>query len=166
MTSYRRPNGRDVLSWGATAALDVRHLTYEQWRFLDRVGLRGLLPDGTADPSFGPRTRCATAPPAICPSRRDGTAKEVELEAIAKFGLPRTVEIQDATVREIDWYRRTERAATVRKASRNLWRRSPNRPSDCRRRRTMTASWSSGWQTRASASRSTPETGAGLFAAR
>lgn len=140
---YRRPNGRDVLSWGVTAALDVRHLTYEQWRFLDRVGLRGLLPDGTADPSFrsahtlrdsaagnlsittGLRLRefRALLDIEVGPPRRDGTAKEVELQAIAKFGLPRTVEIQDTTLREIDWYRRSERAATVRRASRNLWRR-------------------------------------------
>ncbi|MER5465452.1 hypothetical protein ABT010_33135 [Streptomyces sp. NPDC002668] len=140
---YRRPNGRDVLSWGTTAALDVRHLTYEQWGFLDRVGLRGLLPDGTADPSFrsahtlrdsaagnlsittGLRLRefRALLDIEVGPPRRDGTAKEVELQTIAKFGLPRTVEIQDATLREIDWYRRTERAAMVRRASRNLWRR-------------------------------------------
>ncbi|WP_433194470.1 tyrosine-type recombinase/integrase [Nocardia sp. CA-107356] len=139
---YRRPSGRDVLSWGATAALDVRHLTYKQWRFLNSVGLRGLLPDGAADPSFrsahtlrdsaagslaittGLRLRefRALLDIEVGPPRRDGTAKDVELQAIAKFGLPRTVEIQDATVREIDWYRRTERAATVRKASKTLWR--------------------------------------------
>lgn len=109
---YRRPNGRDVLSWGSTAALDVRHLTYEQWRFLDHVGLRGLLPDGKADPSFrsshtlrdsavgnlsittGLRLRefRALLDIEVGPPRRDGTAKEVELQAIAKFGLPRTVE--------------------------------------------------------------------------
>ncbi|WP_405682319.1 recombinase XerD [Streptomyces sp. NBC_00057] len=140
---YRRPNGRDVLSWGATAALDVRQLTYEQWRFLDHVGLRGLLPDGTADPSFrsahtlrdsaagnlsittGLRLRefRALLDIEVGPPRRDGTAKKVELQAIAKFGLPRTVEVQDATLRDIDWYRRTERAATVRRASKSLWRR-------------------------------------------
>lgn len=140
---YRRPNGRDVLSWGATAALDVRHLTYEQWWFLDRVGLRGLLPDGTADPSFrsahtlrdsaggnlsittGLRLRefRALLDIEVGPPRRDDTAKDVELQAIAKFGLPRTVEIQNEMLREIDWYRRTERAAMVRRASRNLLRR-------------------------------------------
>jgi hypothetical protein len=41
-----------VLSWGATTELDVRHLTYEQWRFLKQVGLRELLPDDRLDRSF------------------------------------------------------------------------------------------------------------------
>jgi hypothetical protein len=30
---YRRKSGRDVLAWGATMDLDIRHLTYRQWRF-------------------------------------------------------------------------------------------------------------------------------------
>ncbi|WP_327258545.1 MULTISPECIES: site-specific integrase [unclassified Streptomyces] len=28
---YRKKNGRDILNWGATSELDVRHLTFEQW---------------------------------------------------------------------------------------------------------------------------------------
>lgn len=137
---YRRPNGRDVLTWGSVAELDVRHLTYDQWRFLDGVGLRGLLPNGSADPTFrsahplrdsaagnlaittGLRLRefRALLDVEVGPPRRDGTAKEVELQAIAKFGLARTVEIQDTILREIDWYRRTERAAMIRTASKTL----------------------------------------------
>ena len=139
---YRRKNGRDVLSWGTTSELDVRHLTYEQWWHLDRVGLRGLLPNGKADPRFrtahplrnsaggnlsittGLRLRefRALFDIEIGPPRRDGTPKEVELQAIAKFGIPRIVEVQDATLRELDWYRRTERASAIRKAARNLYR--------------------------------------------
>ncbi|MFE5072650.1 site-specific integrase [Streptomyces halstedii] len=139
---FRKANGRDVLSWGSTSALDVRHQTFDQWSFLDRVGLRGLLPDGSADGSFrgayslrnsgggnlaittGLRLRefRSLLDIEVGPPRRDGTAGEIELQAIAKFGLPRTVEVQDATLRELDWYRRTERAATVRKAAKNLTR--------------------------------------------
>ncbi|MGW2229449.1 site-specific integrase [Streptomyces formicae] len=139
---FRRKNGRDVLSWGSTTELDVRHLTYDQWWHLDRVGLRGLLPNGKADPRFrtahplrnssganlsittGLRLRefRALLDIEVGPPRRDGLAREVELQALAKFGLPRTVEVQDATLREVDWYRRTERAAVIRKAARNLHR--------------------------------------------
>ncbi|WP_329548555.1 site-specific integrase [Streptomyces sp. NBC_01356] len=139
---YRKKNGRDVLSWGTTTELDVRHLTYEQWWFLDRVGLRGLLPDGKADPKFrspdalrnscganlsittGMRLRefSSLLDIEVGTPRRDRSVKDVELQAIAKFSIPRTVEIQDATLGEIDWYRRTERAACIRKAARNLYR--------------------------------------------
>ncbi|RST25317.1 recombinase XerD [Streptomyces sp. WAC04770] len=139
---YRRKNGLDVLAWGATAELDVRHLTFEQWWFLDRVGLRGLLPDGAADPAFrsghalrdscggnlsittGLRLRefSALFDIEVGPPRRDGSAKEIELQAIAKFGLPRVSEIQDSVLREVDWYRRTERASYIRKAAKNLYR--------------------------------------------
>ncbi|MEV3929353.1 site-specific integrase [Streptomyces sp. NPDC049944] len=137
---YRKKNGRDILNWGPTSELDVRHLTFEQWWFLDRVGLRGLLPDGTADPTFrsghalrdscggnlsittGLRLRefSALLDIEVGSPRRDGSTKKVELQAIAKFGLPRTTEIQDATLRELDWYRRTERAGFLRKAAKNL----------------------------------------------
>ncbi|MFJ8858709.1 site-specific integrase [Streptomyces sp. NPDC102451] len=139
---YRKKNGRDILAWGSTTQLDVRHLTFGQWWFLDRVGLRGLLPDGAADPSFrsghalrnscggnlaittGLRLRefSTLFDIEVGPARRDGSACEVELEAIAKFGLPRTVEVQDAMLRDLDWYRRTERASCIRKAARNLHR--------------------------------------------
>ncbi|MEE1823780.1 site-specific integrase [Streptomyces sp. BE20] len=138
----RRKNGRDILSWGTTTALDVRHLTFEQWWFLDRIGLRGLLPDGSADPSFrsdhalrdscggnlsvttGMRLRefSTLFDIEVGPARRDGSAKEVELEAIAKFGLHRIVEVQDAMLRDLDWYRRTERARAIRKSAKTLYR--------------------------------------------
>ncbi|WP_030246328.1 tyrosine-type recombinase/integrase [Streptomyces sp. NRRL S-350] len=134
---HRRRGGRDVLAWGAVSQLDVRHLTFEQWRFLKDVGLRGLLPDGGLDPSFrgrNPLRDSCAAELAISTGmrlrefsslldievgrpRRDAGARLVDLEAAAKYGLPRTVEIQDATLREIDLYRRTERAQAVRRAA-------------------------------------------------
>ncbi|MFE3505481.1 site-specific integrase [Kitasatospora sp. NPDC059146] len=137
---HRRKNGRDVLAWGAVSQLDVRHLTFDQWRVFKDVGLRGLLPDGRVDPAFrgtAPLRNSCAADLAINtgmrlrefsslldievgPPRRDGSARLVELEAIAKYKLPRTVEIQDATLREIDLYRRIERAQVVRRAARTL----------------------------------------------
>ncbi|GGN27163.1 hypothetical protein GCM10011578_062200 [Streptomyces fuscichromogenes] len=45
----RRRNGRDALSWGTAADLDVRHLSRAQWVMLHRVGLGGDLPDGSVD---------------------------------------------------------------------------------------------------------------------
>lgn len=41
-----------MLAWGATTELDVRHMTWRQWRFLKQVGLRGYLPDGLINPAF------------------------------------------------------------------------------------------------------------------
>ncbi|MFH8873164.1 recombinase XerD [Streptomyces griseus] len=140
---FRRRSGRDVLSWGATTQLDVRHLTWRQWNFLKQVGLRGCLPNGRIDRAFRGRSplRNSAAPELaittgmrlqefsclldieVGPPRRDGSPAEVLLQAIAKFGLPRTVAIQDATLRELDLYRRTERAALVRTSAKALWRR-------------------------------------------
>lgn len=54
--------------------------------------------------------------------RRDASPAEVKLQATAKYGLPRVVMIQDATLRELDFYRRTERAAVVAASAPNLWR--------------------------------------------
>jgi hypothetical protein len=54
----------------------------------------------------------------VGPPRRDASPAEVMLQAIAKFGLPRMVAVQHATLREIDLYRRTERAAMVRSSLR------------------------------------------------
>ncbi|GGP72278.1 hypothetical protein GCM10010214_53950 [Streptomyces abikoensis] len=139
----RRKNGKDVLSVSVVNDLDVRHLTYSQWRFLKQVGLRGLLPDERVDRSFrgaAPLRNSAAAELAVTtgmrlrefstlldvevgPPRRDGSAGLVDLEKTAKYKLPRTVEIQHATLREIDFYRRTERAKVVHAASRTLHRR-------------------------------------------
>ncbi|MFJ5819842.1 site-specific integrase [Streptomyces sp. NPDC093108] len=140
---HRRRNGRDVLAWGSTTELDVRHLTFVQWRFLKQVGLRGLLPGDRADRSFrgaAPLRNSAAGELAVTtgmrlreftslldievgPPRRDAAPVDVKLQAIAKYGLPRTVSIQDPTMRELDLYRRTERAAVVRAAARTLYTR-------------------------------------------
>ncbi|MET8977401.1 recombinase XerD [Streptomyces sp. NPDC004539] len=140
---FRRRNGKDVLSWGATTQLDVRNLTYRQWRFLKQVGLRGYLPDGSVDRSFPGRSplRNSVGPELAITTgmrlqefsclldmevgrpRRDATPAEVPLQAIAKFGIHRVVMIQDPTLRELDMYRRTERAAMVRASAKALWRR-------------------------------------------
>ncbi|MFD1542794.1 hypothetical protein [Nonomuraea guangzhouensis] len=59
----------------------------------------------------------------VGPPRRDGLPVDVRLQEIAKYGLPRDVTIQHATLKELDLYRRTERAATIRKSARALTRR-------------------------------------------
>jgi integrase len=53
---FRRRNGRDVLSWGATTQLDVCHLTWRQWNFFKQIGLRGYLPNGRVDRTFRGRS--------------------------------------------------------------------------------------------------------------
>ncbi|MGW9025384.1 recombinase XerD [Streptomyces sp. NPDC055722] len=140
---FRRRNGRDVLSWGATTQLDVRHLTWRQWNFLKQVGLRGYLPDGRVDRTFrgrsplrdsvGPELSITTGMRLqefsclldieVGPPRRDASPAEVQLQAIAKYGLPRVTMIQHPTLQELDMYRRTERAAQIRAAEKALWRR-------------------------------------------
>jgi site-specific recombinase XerC len=136
----RRANGRDVLAFGSTVDLDVRCLSYRQWRALRQVGLRGLRLDGGLDPAFrgsAPLRNCAAAELAVTTGirlrefsclldvevpapGRDGMAATVRLEATAKYGLPRDVMIQQPTLAEIDVYRRTERAATISRARATL----------------------------------------------
>ncbi|EHR48417.1 site-specific recombinase XerD [Saccharomonospora marina XMU15] len=141
---YRRlRNGRDVLAWGAVSDLDIRHLTHRQWRFLKQVGLRGMLPADRVDLSFrgsAPLRNAAAAELAVTTGmrlreftslldievgipRRDCLPVDVRLEMIAKYSLPRDVTIQHSVMKELDLYRRTERAATIRRAAPALTRR-------------------------------------------
>jgi integrase len=138
----RRRSGRDAL-WGSPKTDDIHHLTHAQWRFFKLAGLGGQLPDGSADRAWrgtAPLRAMAAAELAVTtgmrlrefrclldvevgPPRRDGGPAQVRLEATAKRGIRRDVSIQHATMREIDLYRRTERAATVQRAAAGLWRR-------------------------------------------
>jgi len=47
----------------------------------------------------------------------------VALQAIAKFGLPRVVMVQQPVLRSVELYRRTERSALVLRSQRALLRR-------------------------------------------
>lgn len=140
---FKRKSGRDALYGGPAPQLDVRPLTYRQWRFLRQVGLLGLLPDGRSDPSFRGLNRLRNTAAAelaittgmrlrefstlldieVGPPRRDESPSEVRLEATAKYGLARTVRILHPVLRQIDLYRRTERAAAIRRAAPRLARR-------------------------------------------
>ncbi|MDV9168642.1 site-specific integrase [Streptomyces sp. W16] len=139
----RRRNGRDALSWGTRSDLDVRHLSRAQWVMLHRVGLGGDLPDGSPDPAFrrANRLRSMSASElAVTTGMRlrefsclldievprpvpGGGAVPVALQAIAKFGLPRLVMVQQPVLRSVELYRRTERAALVLRSQRALCRR-------------------------------------------
>jgi integrase len=138
----KRRGGRDVLFWGATKDLDVRHLTHAQWRHLHQVGLGGYLPDGGIDPRFrgaDPLRNMVAAELSVTtgmrlqefsslldievgPPRRDGSAAEVRVQATAKRSLPRVVLIQHGVLRSIDLYRRTERAAAITRSAAALAR--------------------------------------------
>jgi integrase len=140
---FKRKSGRDALSGGPVPQLDVRPLSYRQWRFFKQVGLLGQLPDGRVDASFRGRDRLRNAAAAelaittgmrlrefscvldveVGAPRSDGSAAEVHLEATAKYGLARVVRVLHPTLRQIDLYRRTERAAAVRRAAPTLARR-------------------------------------------
>ncbi|WP_245789022.1 tyrosine-type recombinase/integrase [Amycolatopsis marina] len=140
---HRLRNGRDILAWGAVSDLNIRHLTHRQWRFLKQIGLRGLLPEDRVDPAFrgsSPLRNAAAAELAVTtgmrlreftslldievgPPRRDCLPVDVRLEMIAKYSLPRDVTIQHPVMKEIDLYRRTERAAAIRRGAPTLARR-------------------------------------------
>jgi integrase len=140
---FKRRGGRDALYGGAAPELDVRPLTFPQWRFFKQVGMLGCLPDGSPDPTFRGRDRLRNAAVAelaittgmrlrefrclldieVGPSRADRGAAVVELQEIAKYGQFREVRIHHQALCEIDLYRRTERAATVQRAARTLWGR-------------------------------------------
>jgi site-specific recombinase XerD len=135
--------GKDPLYLPINMGLDVRHLTHAQWRVFHRVGLGGYLPDGDLDPQFhgqdtlrnmaaaelavttGLRLRefSALLDIEVGPPRDDRSAASVELQAIAKGGYHRTVNVQHDVLRSIDAYRRTERAIMARHAARALARR-------------------------------------------
>lgn len=139
----RRRGGRDVLCWGSAKTDDIHHLTRAQWRFFKDIGLGGQLPDERPDPRYlgrAPLRATSAAELAVTtgmrlrefsclldievgPPRRDGSPALVTLQATAKRGIRREVAIQHATLREIDLYRRTERAAAVQRAASSLWRR-------------------------------------------
>ncbi|MEV5331282.1 tyrosine-type recombinase/integrase [Streptomyces werraensis] len=137
----RRRNGRDALSWGASADLDVRHLSRGQYLMLHRVGLGGDLPDGTPDRGFrvafrlrnmvaaelavttGMRLREFSCLLDMEMPRPGAGGVPVALGAIAKYGYHRVVMVQQRVLRSLELYRRTERAAQVTKSSRALWRR-------------------------------------------
>ena len=139
----RRRSGRDALSWGPVADLDVRHLSRRQWVMLHRVGLGGELPDGSVDVRFRGRDRLrnmAAAELAVTSGMRlrefsslldievpgPGASRSavcVPIQAIAKYGFARDVFVQYEVLRSLELYRRTERAVVVAGCGRALERR-------------------------------------------
>ncbi|WP_329537196.1 hypothetical protein OG568_52760 (plasmid) [Streptomyces sp. NBC_01450] len=123
--------------------VDLRHLSRSQWVMLHQVGLGGDLPDGGPDPTFGRANRLRSMVAAELAGTtgtrlrefgclldievprpvQGGSAAPVALGAIAKFGLPRVVMVQQPVLRSVELYRRTERAALVVRSRRALWRR-------------------------------------------
>lgn len=140
---FKRRNGRDALYGGSAPQMDIRPLDFPEWRFFKKVGLLGQLPDGSPDPSFKGQDRLRNGAIAelvittgmrlrefrclldveVGPPRADAGPAVVELQKIAKYGLFREVRIHHPTLREIDLYRRTERAAMIQRAAKTLWRK-------------------------------------------
>jgi len=105
--------------------------------------LGGHLPDGSADPTFRGRDRLRNAAAGelavttgmrlreftslldieVGPPRPDRSGARARLRVVAKYGIARDTVIGHDVLRSLDWYRRTERADTVRTAARNLGRR-------------------------------------------
>lgn len=72
----------------------------------------GCLPDDRADRGFRGRA----------PLRNSAAAEPAVTTGMRLRCLPRDVQVQDATLRELDLYRRTERAAVVKGSARTLRR--------------------------------------------
>lgn len=139
---WRTGGSRTVLDLMATPDPQVRHLTQDQWQTFRDVGLGGRSPRGRSDATWlgwSPLRNVAGAETALTTGMRlqefstlldvevglphhDRSGVAVSLQACAKYGRPRRIWLQHDTLRRIDLYRRTERAARVRAAAPRLWR--------------------------------------------
>lgn len=143
---WRSDGGRDSLRNGVTRDLRVRHMTLEQYRYFRDVGLAGQLPDGTVDRSFRGRfphrsragvelglltgMRLGEWSTLLLPELglgldtgwpRDGV--EIQLEACAKFGRPRTVYAPRSALELVRTYALLERRHIVTAAQPTLAKR-------------------------------------------
>lgn len=135
--------GRNALSSGIRLGMDIRHLTFEQFRYLRDVGLGGQRPDSSVNRSFrasGPhRGRCACdlalgtgmrwqewatvlLPELGIGWGRPGEAAEFKVQACAKYGKERTIYAPEDAVDSAETYCLLERPYVVEAAARRLGR--------------------------------------------
>lgn len=151
--SYLRQTGqRGTPPWltiGSTTPLssrwtsepDIRPLTRQQWTAFREIGLGGMLPDGSLDPSWrgaNPLRSQAGAQLALTTGMRVGefssllsaelprnnkNGASVLLEAGAKYSKRRRIHVPPTTLQLVDLYRSTERRHQVEASRENLWAR-------------------------------------------
>lgn len=117
---------RNVLSATVRPATNVRHLTARQWLSFRNIGLRGHLPDGSADPTF----RCSDIERNVLGSEiavgtglrlaefaslltSEALAPEFTIGACAKRGIAREVYLVERMNQAVAQYLRGTRKALV-----------------------------------------------------
>ncbi|GAA0972077.1 site-specific integrase [Streptomyces rhizosphaericus] len=137
--------GRNALAPRVRASMDIRHLSFEQYRYLRDVGLGGQLPDARVDPAFrgwSPLRNRAGSDIALGSGSRwrewstvllpeiglwpgmPGGAAEYIVQACAKYGKARTVYVPEDAVASADLFCLLERPDIVRRAARTLERKA------------------------------------------
>ncbi|NED19516.1 hypothetical protein G3I31_15585 [Streptomyces sp. SID9913] len=137
--------GRNALAPRVRAGMDIRHLTFEQYRYLRDVGLGGQLPNAEVDRTFrgwSPLRGRAGSDIALGSGMRwrewstvflpelglwpgmPGGGAEFLLQACAKYGKARPAYVPEDAVASADLFCVLERPDIVRRAARSLERRA------------------------------------------
>ncbi|MGW4851898.1 hypothetical protein ACWEPZ_11800 [Streptomyces sp. NPDC004288] len=137
--------GRNPLAPRVRVGMDIRHLTFEQYRYFRDVGLGGQLPNAQVDLTFrgwSPLRTRAGSDIALGSGQRwrewstlllpeiglwpgiSGGAAEYTVQACAKYGKARTVYVPEDAVASADLFCLLERPDIVRRAVRTLERKA------------------------------------------
>lgn len=137
--------GRNALAPRVRSSMDIRHLTFEQYRYLRDVGLGGQLPNSEVNPTFrgwSPLRGRAGSDIALGSGGRwrewstvllpeiglwpgmPGGAAEFTAQACAKYGKARTIYIPEDAVASADLFCLLESPDIVRRAARTLERKA------------------------------------------
>ncbi|WP_439948069.1 hypothetical protein [Streptomyces sp. BBFR109] len=137
--------GRNALAPRVRSSMDIRHLTFEQYRYFRDVGLGGQLPNAELNPAFrgwsplrdragadialGSGTRWREWSTVLLPEiglwpGMPGGAAEFTVQACAKYGKDRLVYVPEDAVGSADLFCLLERPDIVRRAARTLERKA------------------------------------------
>ncbi|MEU9534764.1 hypothetical protein AB0D00_20940 [Streptomyces sp. NPDC048213] len=137
--------GRNALAPRVRSSMDIRHLTFEQYRYFRDVGLGGQLPNtqvnstfrgwsplrdrAGADIALGSGTRWREWSTVLLPEiglwpGMPGGASEFIVQACAKYGKARTVYVPKDAIGSADLFCLLERPDIVRRAARTLERKA------------------------------------------
>jgi integrase len=137
--------GRNAMAPRVRASMDIRHLTFEQFRYFRDVGLGGQSSDAQVDRGFrgwSPLRGRAGSDIALGSGMRwrewstvllpeiglwpgtPGGAAEFTVQACAKYGKPRPIYVPEDAVESADLFCLLERPDIVRRAARGLERKA------------------------------------------
>ncbi|WP_327300217.1 hypothetical protein [Streptomyces goshikiensis] len=137
--------GRNALAPRLRSGMDIRHLTFEQYRYLRDVGLGGQLPNAQISPTFrgwsplrdragadialGSGTRWREWATVLLPEMglwpgMPGGAAAFTVQACAKYAKARPIYVPEDAVGSADLFCMLERPDIVRKAARGLERKA------------------------------------------